>query len=175
MKRAELLELIGEVEGRAPLASSRDHGEQHWRGVAVAGAALAEATGADPDVLFLFALFHDSQRENDYTDPQHGLRGANLALEVLPRYGILEDDALKVLWEACEQHTRALPTTDLTLGACWDSDRLNLWRVDTIPEERFLSTDEAKRRIHWAEDLHERNTPWEEILDMYDALRASRP
>ena len=170
--RATWLELIREVESRAPLASSRDHGVQHWRGVATAGAVLAEAVSdADPDVLFLFALFHDSQRENDYTDPQHGRRGADLALEILPRYEILADEDLKVLWDACEQHTRALPTDDPTLGTCWDSDRLNLWRFDTIPEARFLSTDEAKRRIEWAEDLHERNTPWEEILDMYEALR----
>jgi uncharacterized protein len=172
IERSTWLELIAEVEGRAPLVSSRDHGGQHWRGVAVAGAVLAETMpGIVTDTVLCFALFHDAQRENDYTDPQHGLRGAKLAFEILPRYGILFPEDMQMLWEACEQHTHAKTTANPVHAVCWDADRLNLWRVDTIPDQRFLSTDEAKKRIEWAEDLHERNTPWEDILDMYDALR----
>ena len=33
-------------------------------------------TGANLAVIELFALFHDSQRHNEHTDPDHGKRGA---------------------------------------------------------------------------------------------------
>lgn len=172
IERDTLRQLIAEVEGRAPLAASYDHGSQHWRAVATAGAAIAEATGgADPDVLFFFGLFHDSQRVSEGDDPEHGRRGGELAAELMPELGLLSDEQLGVLRVACELHTDADPTDDATLGACWDSDRINLWRVGTEPRASFLSTDEAKRRIEWARDLHARNTPWEEVLDLYDALR----
>ena len=43
----------------------------------------------------MFALFHDSQRETDYIDPEHGPRGALPARELIPSVapdGRLEQD-----------------------------------------------------------------------------------
>jgi hypothetical protein len=31
----------------------------------------------------------------------------------------------------------------LTIGACWDADRFNLWRVGTVPDVAFISTPAA--------------------------------
>ena len=132
---------------------------------------LATVPAADPLVVLLFALFHDSQRETDYIDPEHGPRGAALARELIPAaLPQVEDMDLQVLCRACELHTTAPPSGHPTLGTCWDSDRLNLWRVGIEPSPRYLSTEEAKRdeRIRWAETLQDRDFTWEEILGMYE-------
>lgn len=166
------LKLVDTVEKRAPLVGSADHGAHHWRLVAVTGAELLSTVPeADPVVALLFALFHDSQRETDYVDPEHGPRGARLARELVP--GALPEvgsDRLEVLCEACDLHTTAPATDHPTLGTCWDSDRLNLWRVGIEPSPLYLSTDEAKRpeRIAWAEGLQERDYGWDEVLEMYE-------
>lgn len=141
------LELTRTVESRAPLAGSGDHGVHHWQLVGVTGAELVTTVpDADPLVVLLFALFHDSQRETDYVDPEHGPRGAALARELLPNaFRALEPGRLEVLCDVCERHTTAPPTDEVTLGTCWDSDRLNLWRVGIEPSARFLSSEEAKR------------------------------
>ena len=171
MDPAAFVELVGRVERRAPLVASVDHGPHHWRLVAATGAELLRTVPeADPFIVLLFGLFHDSQRETDYVDPEHGPRGARLARELIPAaFPDLEPDRLDTLCRACDLHTTAPPTTDPTLGTCWDSDRLNLWRVGIEPSPLYLSTAEAKRpeRIAWAEELQERDHRWQEIWEMY--------
>ena len=171
MDRESFVRLVATVEGRAPLVGSVDHGGHHWRLVGVTGAELvATVPDADALVVLLFALFHDSQRETDYVDPEHGPRGALLARELIPAaLPDFEPDRLDVLCKACELHTSAGPTDDPTLGTCWDSDRLNLWRVGIEPSPNYLSTEEAKRpeRIQWAEALQERDFDWLDIIKMY--------
>ncbi len=44
------------------------HGVSHWGRVLETGMMLAEKTSADIQVVDLFALFHDSCRENDGRD-----------------------------------------------------------------------------------------------------------
>lgn len=172
IERDAFLELVRTVEQRAPLVDSADHGAHHWRLVAVSGSELLPTVPqADPVVVLLFALFHDSQRETDYVDPEHGPRGARLARELIPTaLPKVDRDRLEVLCKACDLHTTAPPTDEPTLGTCWDSDRLNLWRVGIEPSPLYLSGDEAKRpeRIAWAEELQERDYGWPEILEMYD-------
>lgn len=168
--------LIGEVEAIAPLADSFDHGSHHWRLVGRVGSELLPTVeGADPSVVFLFALFHDSQRVNEWDDPQHGPRGADLARRLVPKWlPEFSAEPLDVLCAACALHTEAGPTEDPTVGICWDSDRLNLWRVGIEPEPRYLSTNEAKRpeRIKWALDLQSQDFEWREIWAAYARLGA---
>lgn len=172
------LDLVTEVHDLSPLVRSADHGDHHWRLVAWTGHSLMqELSGPDPLVVLLFALFHDSQRESEYDDPEHGRRGAALAHDLLtrPQWDI-GDRRLDRLVEACELHTEAGPTSEATLGLCWDSDRLNLWRVGIRPSPRYLSTAPAQShdRIHWARDLQSQNFTWPEILEAYSALPTSR-
>jgi uncharacterized protein len=54
-----------------------DHGVVHWARVLENGLRVAEATGVDPEVVRLFALFHDSRRINEVRDDGDGLRGVN--------------------------------------------------------------------------------------------------
>ncbi len=142
------------------------HGEEHWRRVAAAGLALLpETPAADPAVVFLFALFHDSMRFNDGHDPLHGPRGAALARELRGGAFDLEDAEMGLLGFACEEHTNGGVGRDATVGVCWDADRLNLWRVGIRPDPRLLSTEAARNggRIMWARGLQREHLAWEEL------------
>jgi uncharacterized protein len=147
--------LIGEpffaaVRERSTGIRSHLHGERHWQCVAHIGADLCrEVPGADRTVVFLFGLLHDSMRVDDGHDPKHGLRAAELAQELADE-GLLPADRgqLALLKLACDGHAEGKVAKDPTLGVCWDSDRLNLWRVGTTPDPEHLSTVPA-RRIEW--------------------------
>jgi len=75
--------LLDAVLSRSTGKDSHIHGPTHWAGVAAAGLCLLDTTpGADPLVVMLFALLHDSMRETDGPDPEHGARAAKLAREL---------------------------------------------------------------------------------------------
>ena len=139
-------DILEAVLARSTSHSSSLHGVAHWERVRENGVALAGATdGADPEVVGLFALFHDSMRVNDGSDPDHGRRGSALARELaglLP----LEQWQLDRLTAACDGHTDGFISDDPTVGACWDADRLDLPRVGIRPEARLLSTAAARAR-----------------------------
>ncbi len=132
--------LLTRVADLATNESSRIHGPEHWARVAENGTRLAGSTpGTDPDVIDLFALFHDAMRENDGRDPGHGPRAAAVAFEL---FDLLEisNAQFRVLATACEDHDRGLVSEDPTVGCCWDSDRLDLPRVGAKLELRYFST-----------------------------------
>src|SRR5918994_1860293 len=121
--------LVDAVLERSTGKHSSIHGEGHWQRVAAAALALLpETPDADPGLVFLFALFHDSMRLNDGHDPLHGPRGAALARELRGGPFELEDEEMDLLAFACEEHTNGGVDPDPTVGVCWDADRLNLWR-----------------------------------------------
>jgi uncharacterized protein len=147
--------LLREVRASSTGIDSHIHGELHWRTVGANGLWLAEPlAGADTLVIFLFALLHDSMRENDGHDPKHGPRAALFAGE-LHAEGLLPvtPAQLELLQHACNEHTNGFISTDPTVGACWDADRLDLPRVWITPDPALLSTE----RGH--EGLPERSGP----------------
>jgi uncharacterized protein len=154
------------------------HGESHWQRLAAAGLTLLpETPGADPALVFLFALFHDSMRLNDNYDPLHGPRGAALARQLRGEAFDLEDAEMNLLAFACEEHTNGGIGPDPTVGVCWDADRLNLWRVGIIPDPRFLSTEAARseERIAWAHGLQQERFAWAELYRAFRLLDVRRP
>lgn len=56
-----------------------DHGAVHWARVLENGLRVADAIGADREVVALFALFHDFRRVNECRDDGHGERGGEFA------------------------------------------------------------------------------------------------
>src|SRR3954464_15368877 len=74
-----------------------DHGVAHWARVLENGLRLAEETGASVSVVSLFAVLHDSRRENDMTDPEHGWRAARFAEELRGTHIDLEDREFRLL------------------------------------------------------------------------------
>ena len=119
------------------------HGLAHWGRVLETGLRLSEETDADPEVVTLFALFHDARRWNESIDPEHGLRGAELA-ESLRDELPLDDLQFELLAEACIHHTDGLTEAHPTVQTCWDADRLDLWRVGIEPENSLLCTPAAR-------------------------------
>ncbi|MDT8437227.1 MAG: hypothetical protein RRA92_10790 [Gemmatimonadota bacterium] len=146
-------ELVRELLDGYALRWDGPHGLPHWARVLETGLRLAGETGADPEVVALFAVFHDSRRENDGWDHGHGARGARLAATLRGRAFELDDRRFDLLYEACLRHTDGCTTGDVTLRTCWDADRLDLGRVGITPVARHLCTDAARRpdTITWAE------------------------
>ena len=166
----DLDRLIDAVHERSPLHRSYVHGDQHWRAVAEVGLRLLPDNRlADPIVVFLFALFHDAMRQNDAEDPGHGQRGAELAQELHGRCFRLPSERLGLLVEACAGHTDARFSDDPTVGVCFDSDRLNLWRAGITPEAKYISTDSAldDELQHWSRSLHGHARDWDELFLAY--------
>ncbi len=122
-----------------------DHGVAHWARVLENGLQLAKETGANVEVVSLFAVLHDSRRINEFTDPEHGPRAAEFAAELRGNVFDLDDHAFRLLYRACEGHTHELTHPDITIQTCWDSDRLDLGRVGIIPHPSRLCTEVAKR------------------------------
>lgn len=130
-----------------------DHGVAHWARVLENGLRLSKDTGADVEVVQLFAVLHDSRRQNEVTDPEHGPRAAKFALELRGRVFHLDDHRFRLLHRACHGHTHERTHPDTTIQTCWDSDRLDLGRVGVTPHPSRLCTEVAKRPefIKWAD------------------------
>lgn len=128
------------------------HGAAHWGRVLENGLKLAEQTGANVDIVKLFALLHDSRRINEDRDPEHGARGAELARSLQGRVFTLAPQDLTLLCDACSLHTCGRTIGNITVQTCWDADRLDLLRVGTRPVPSRLCTDAAKdpAMIEWA-------------------------
>jgi uncharacterized protein len=162
------LALVETVLADAWRRDSPAHGEAHWRCVAATGLALVpESSGADPAVVFLFGLLHDTRRENEHYDPGHGLRAAAhtrqlAAARVLP----LETPRLDLLCHALELHSDGLVSEDATVAVCWDADRLHLPRVGIDPDPERFSTALARRpeQLAAAARLRETAPTWVEVL-----------
>lgn len=129
------------------------HGVCHWARVLENGLRLAEVTGANADVVRLFAIFHDSRRVNESTDCGHGQRGAELAAHLRGEVFDLPDPEFLLLYAACAGHEHGMIDAAVTVQTCWDADRLDLGRVGMHPDPRMLCTDVARHPdiIRWAD------------------------
>ena len=129
------------------------HGVGHWARVLENGLRLAKETGANVEVLRLFAIFHDSRRASEGHDDGHGERGGDLARELRGEWFALSDREFNLLYDACVGHTDGETEADITIQTCWDADRLDLGRVGIVPAEQKLCTPAAKtwEMIRWAD------------------------
>ena len=145
------------------------HGVSHWARVRDNGLRLAKVTGANPAVVELFALLHDSHRQSDTCDDDHGLRAAVFAAELQGKFYELPPDDLRLLQLACQDHSRGKTQGDITVLICWDADRLDLGRVGIPPLAKYLCTSPAKepKMIEWA---YNRSLKWKERFGGNDWL-----
>lgn len=141
--------LLKLVSSQFKLDISGDHGASHWKRVEKIGLYISrEYKEADKKVIRLFSLLHDSKRENEFDDPQHGKRAAGYAKELYNQslLNISEPQLTKLIY-ACEHHNdRNAKSEDITIQICWDSDRLDLIRLAMLPDETFLFTKIAKQK-----------------------------
>jgi len=140
----EFLDRIwAEVVERADTRPHSIHGPDHWVRVERNGLYVARQTEADPVVVSLFAVFHDSCRINDHIDPDHGRRGAALAKSMRDELDMIDEEQFELLVHACNGHTDHTHHDDPTIGACWDADRLDLRRAGIEPAVRYFNTAPA--------------------------------
>lgn len=151
--------LLAEVKAQFRIDVRGIHGAPHWARVRANGLRLAKVTGADTTVVELFAVLHDSQREDDGLDPFHGDRAAEYTKIVLPKVGVrLSVEQMASLRVACTYHSAGstsggfAPLYERTILTCWDADRLDLGRIGVIPDPARLCTEagRAPKMIAWA-------------------------
>ncbi len=149
---ANLSELIQVILKDYQLPIQGHHGVAHWARVLENGQALAPRTGANAEVVRLFAVMHDSRRINEAVDHLHGQRGAEFAATLRGTWIDLPDADFELLYQACALHTDGLTTADVTVQTCWDADRLDLARVFIQPRAKFLCTEAAREPefMSWA-------------------------
>ena len=130
------------------------HGVTHWARVYENGLRLTPATGADEQILLLFALLHDSRRTNEGWDEGHGRRAADYAASLRGGALQLTPNDFDLLYHACAFHTDGLTGGDPTVQTCWDADRLDLPRAGIHPTPDRLCTSAARglETIAWAAD-----------------------
>lgn len=145
-------ELLDAILGQYSQDIFGRHGIIHWARVLETGRRLCERHPAKRHVVELFAVFHDSRRITEKRDPGHGARGAELALAMRGKYFDMSDEDFALLYDACVRHTDGETKADITIQTCWDSDRLDLGRVNIIPDPAYLCTGVAKEKamIDWA-------------------------
>ena len=132
---------------QSEVKNSPIHGLAHWRKVEKTGLVISEHTNADETIIRLFALFHDSMRQNEDHDPGHGLRGAELVKQFHKKYIPISNGRFELLYKACSKHADGLRSADPTIGTCWDADRLDLGRIGIIPSTEFMSTAAGRKLI----------------------------
>lgn len=133
--------LVERVTAASPARCSPIHGETHWRRVAALGLEIGAGGPVDAELVLLFAITHDSMRLSDGLDPDHGPRAAVFVGEL--DLG-LSDDRQARLEGALAAHSLGTTSRDPTIGACWDADRLDLYRLGRIPLDDLLSTARAR-------------------------------
>ena len=168
MEARALSELVAVVLPRSWRFASKWHGDEHWRCVAATGLSLAEdVAGADRALAFCFGLLHDTRRENEHRDPEHGVRAARFAAE-LAAEGVLAlgEAPLSTLATAMELHADGRTCSDPVVGVCWDADRLHLPRVGIDPDPDLLSTPTAREagRLEAAAQVRRSPPSWDELV-----------
>ena len=116
------------------------HGIQHWCDVDDSAQLICKETEADLTVVRFFAYLHDSCRFDDGGDLGHGPRAADSLVSLPVELAVLDPEQMSVLDYAIRHHTDGDVSDDPTIGACWDSDRLDLGRVGKIPSAVMMST-----------------------------------
>lgn len=140
--------LLQRIKDQYQLNPYSDHGFSHWKRVNKIGLYLSKETGADTKVVSLFAYLHDSKRINEDYDPEHGERAALFACELYEEK-LLDTTVsqLNNLITACKYHSQGeIKPDNITIATCWDSDRLDLWRLGATPDPELLFSNAAKKK-----------------------------
>ena len=150
--RFDFRDIAAAAKNRFCLSPKGIHGVAHWQRVQENGLKLAKHNGANKDIVLLFSFLHDCCREDDRSDPEHGPRAAEFTESLRNDLIFAEDEEFAKLVEAIHDHTHGLHSRDLDIATCWDADRLDIGRVGSKPNKRYLSTDIAKKDwvIDWA-------------------------
>lgn len=140
----DIIEFIREYVKSQWIMLNNLHGVDHWDRVNENGKKLLTPE-VNPLIVALFAYLHDSCRVEDGEDINHGARAAELIDTIRETYlKKVSDDDVELLKKACRLHTTEHKTGNPTIDACFDTDRLDLWRVGIIPDPERMATEKGK-------------------------------
>ncbi len=150
MKQFEYKNLIEQIKKDFKIDYYGDHGIYHWERVYENSQILSSYYKIESEVFELFALLHDSKREDEYSDIYHGKRASIFVQELLDDG---TEDAKRLIY-ACVNHTssssrdRENPlVNDIVVQICFDSDRLDIGRVGYVLDKKYFATNFAKSLI----------------------------
>jgi uncharacterized protein len=136
--------LIAYAQSVFSCGESSIHGLTHWNHVDDSAQLICQNSDSDLAVVRFFAFLHDSCRLDDGADLDHGPRAADSLVALPSELVVLDTDQMGLLEYAIRHHTDGRTSDDLTIGACWDSDRLDLGRVGMIPDAVYMSTEPGR-------------------------------
>ena len=114
------------------------HGVLHWNAVFQNCLMLNPvATIVDEWFYWCFSCLHDCCREDEYVDPEHGQRAADIIEDTVTRFG-------NELHSAILDHSIGDVASTPLVNVCWDADRLELVRVNITPDPAFMCTEAGK-------------------------------
>lgn len=143
------LDIFQTVTKEFQLELNGDHGISHWQRVYNNCLELGRFYNINSNVFELFALLHDSKREDEFEDKNHGKRAALFVKELVDKsvINLSKEDKNRLIF-ACSNHTksnkRAKLYHDMVVQICFDADRLDIGRVGTVPEQSYFCTQYAK-------------------------------
>ena len=135
--------LVAHIRNSFRLDWESTHGWGHWARVEHHAKTVAAIRGGDVPVAELFALLHDSCREDEFEDEFHGEWGAEFTRSLNGLYFDLELSRLDLLCFAIRDHSKGYVSGDATIQSCWDGDRLDLGRIGRSPLPKYLSAEAA--------------------------------
>ena len=150
IKQFQYESLIAQIKNDFKIDYYGDHGINHWRSVYENTQRLSAHYKIESEVFELFALLHDSKRENEAIDKQHGKRASEFVENLLHAEEIVmnDKDAKRLLY-TCANHTYSDKSdplfNDLIVQICFDSDRLDIGRVGYVVDPSYLATGYAKQ------------------------------
>ncbi len=144
--------LIEEIKADFIIDFYGTHGMEHWERVYQNTQILSAHYEIESEVFELFALLHDSKREDEFEDKHHGRRASLFARELLDDGVILlsDEDAQRLIY-ACANHTYSDKSDplfgDRVVQICLDSDRLDIGRVGYEIDVKYLATKYARKLV----------------------------
>lgn len=140
-------EMFDIAKNQFKLSEASYHGVWHWENVFNNAMALCdEEPKANRKICQLFAVYHDCCREDENEDPEHSHRAANFLKKIRKKLPV-NDYEFRTLLQAVLGHNDGQVHDNPTIGVCWDADRMDLPRVNIIPDPKFFSTKAASRLI----------------------------
>lgn len=133
LKDIDTTGLLREAESRFTLGARSVHGPAHWCAVLSNGMALAEELQVDRSFVAVFSLLHDCRRENEWDDPRHGARAAEVAKVLNGSFFDFKPGKLARLTEALHWHDAGKVHADIDISCCWAADRIELRRAEIEP------------------------------------------
>jgi uncharacterized protein len=98
-----------------------------------------QATDTYDWFFYNFAMMHDCCRVSDHADIEHPYAAAKLIPDGDP--GTF-NDMLKI---AIQNHSTGSRSEEPLIAMCWDADRLDLPRVNIVPDPKFMSTKSGQK------------------------------